>query len=63
MRTILVNIIIFAAVIAVCYFNIFEVFTMKYAFWIALILVIAVLGLALKVLGNPFAGGDNDENN
>ncbi len=62
MRTILVNIIIFAAVIAVWYFNIFEVFTMKYAFWVALILVIAVLGLALKVLGNPFAGGDNDEN-
>lgn len=61
MRTIFMNIIIFLAVLAICYFNIFELFTLKYAFWVALILVIAMLVLAIKVLGNPFAGGDDDE--
>lgn len=61
MRTIFMNIIIFLAVLAICYLNIFEVFTLKYAFWISLALVIAVLVLAFKILGNPFAGGDDDE--
>lgn len=62
MRIILVNIIIFLAVFAACYFNIFDWFTTKYAFWFALVLVLAMLGLAAKILGTPLGRGDNNEN-
>lgn len=62
MRTILINIIIFAAVLAIYYTDFFGFFTSSFAFWGALVLVIVLLLIAVKVLGNPFAGGDNDEN-
>ena len=57
MRAILVNIIIFMAIIGAF----FGWFTSRYAFWGALALVAVVFIIAIKVLGNPFAGGDDDD--
>ncbi len=57
MRAILVNIIIFMAIIGAYYIDFFGWF----AFWGALALVAVVFIIAIKVLGNPFAGGDDDD--
>ena len=57
MRAILVNIIIFMAIIGAYYIDFFGWFTSRYAFWGALALVAVVFIIAIKVLGNPFAGG------
>ena len=62
MRAILVNIIIFMAIIGAYYIDFFGWFTSRYAFWGALALVVVVFIIAIKVLGNPFAGGDDDDN-
>lgn len=62
MRAILVNIIIFMATIGAYYIDFFGWFTSRYAFWGALALVAVVFIIAIKVLGNPFAGGDDDDN-
>ena len=62
MRAILVNIIIFMAIIGAYYIDFFGWFTSRYAFWGALALVAVVFIIAIKVLGNPFAGGDDDDN-
>ena len=59
MRAILVNIIIFMAIIGAYYIDFFGWFTSRYAFWGALALVAVVFIIAIKVLGNPFAGGDD----
>lgn len=61
MRAILVNIIIFMAIIGAYYIDFFGWFTSRYAFWCALALVAVVFIIAIKVLGNPFAGGDDDD--
>ena len=61
MRAILVNIIIFMAIIGAYYIDFFGWFTSRYAFWGALALVAVVFIIAIKVLGNPFAGGDDDD--
>ena len=61
MRAILVNIIIFMAIIGAYYIHFFGWFTSRYAFWGALALVAVVFIIAIKVLGNPFAGGDDDD--
>ena len=61
MRAILVNIIIFMAIIGAYYIDFFGWFTSRYAFWGALALVADVFIIAIKVLGNPFAGGDDDD--
>ena len=61
MRAILVNIIIFMAIIGAYYIDFFGWFTSRYAFWGALALVAGVFVIAIKVLGNPFAGGDDDD--
>lgn len=62
MRAILVNIVIFMAIIGAYYIDFFGWFTSRYAFIGALVLVAIVFLIALKVLGNPFAGGDDDDN-
>ena len=61
MRAILVNIIIFMAIIGAYYIDFFGWFTSRYAFWGTLALVAVVFIIAIKVLGNPFAGGDDDD--
>ena len=61
MRAILVNIIIFMAIIGAYYIDFFGWVTSRYAFWGALALVAVVFIIAIKVLGNPFAGGDDDD--
>ena len=53
MRAILVNIIIFMAIIGAYYIDFFGWFTSRYAFWGALALVAVVFIIAIKVLGNP----------
>ena len=62
MRAILVNIVIFMAIIGAYYIDFFGWFTSRYAFFGALALVAIVFLIALKVLGNPFAGGDDNDN-
>jgi len=62
MRAILVNIFIFMAIIGAYYIDFFGWFTYRYAFFGALALVAIVFLIALKVLGNPFAGGDDNDN-
>ena len=61
MRAILLNIIIFMAIIGAYYIDFFGWFTSRYAFWGALALVAVVFIIEIKVLGNPFAGGDDDD--
>ena len=61
MRAILVNIIIFMAIIGAYYIDFFGWFTSRYAFWGALALVAVVFFFSIKVLGNPFSGGDDDD--
>jgi len=43
------------------YIDFFGWFTTKYAFWGSLVLVIAVLLAAFKVLGNPWHKEDDDD--
>lgn len=62
MRAILVNIFIFMAIIGAYYIDFFGWFTSRYAFFGALALVAIVFLIALKVLGNPFARGDDNDN-
>ena len=53
MRAVLINIGIILAIALAYYIDFFGWFTTKYAFWGSLVLVIAVLLAAFKVLGNP----------
>ena len=61
MKVILVNIIVFMAIIGAYYTDFFGWFTYRYAFTIAIALVVIVLLSALKILGNPFSGGNDNE--
>ena len=54
MRAVLINIGIILAIALAYYIDFFGWFTTKYAFWGSLVLVIAVLLAAFKVLGNPW---------
>lgn len=62
MKAFLINIGIIIALIFAYYIDFFGWFTSKYAFVGSLLLVIIVLIIALKVLGNPFKKEDDDEN-
>ena len=61
MRAVLINIGIILAIALAYYIDFFGWFTSRYAFWGALALVAVVFIIAIKVLGNPFAGGDDDD--
>lgn len=61
MRIILINIIIILAIALAYYIDFFDWFTTRYAFWGSLVLVIAVLLAAFKVLGNPWHKEDDDD--
>ena len=52
----------FAAVMLALYFRVFEFMSGKYFHIAAFAVLVVVLALALKILGNPFAGKEkNDE--
>ena len=61
MRAVLINIGIILAIALAYYIDFFGGFTTKYAFWGSLVLVIAVLLAAFKVLGNPWHKEDDDD--
>ena len=54
MKAILINVGILLALAAMYYFDFWSLFTFINAFWYAFGLVIIVLLIGLKVLGNPF---------
>jgi len=54
MKTILINLGIIAAIVAMYYLNFWEIFTSKYSLAAALTLVIVMLLIGIKVFGNPF---------
>lgn len=54
MKAILINVGILLALGAMYYFDFWSLFAFKNAFWYAFGLVIIVLLIGLKVLGNPF---------
>ena len=54
MKAILINVGILLDLAAMYYFDFWSLFTFKNAFWYAFGLVIIVLLIGLKVLGNPF---------
>ncbi len=54
MKTILINLGILLALAAMYYFDFWDLFIFKNAVWYAFGLVIIVLLIGLKVLGNPF---------
>ena len=61
MRAVLITIGIILAIALAYYIDFFGWFTTKYAFWGSLVLVIAVLLAAFKVLGNPWHKEDDDD--
>ena len=61
MRAVLINIGIILAIALAYYIDFFGWFTTKYAFCGSLVLVIAVLLAAFKVLGNPWHKEDDDD--
>lgn len=62
MKAFLINIGIIIVLILAYYIDFFGWFTSKYAFIGSLVMVVIVLIIALKVLGNPFKKEDGDEN-
>ncbi len=61
MRAVLINILVLAAFALAYYVDFFGWFTSKYAFWGALGLIVIVLLAALKILGNPWRKGHEDD--
>lgn len=55
MKVFLLNLLIIALLGLAYYSRIFELFAMKYAFWIALVFVIGLLFAAFRLVGSPFA--------
>ena len=61
MKSFAVNILIIVIIMAVYYFDIFEILTSKYFGWIIALIIFLLFGAALKILGNPFAKDDDDD--
>lgn len=61
MKAVLVNIGILLAIAVAYYVDFFGWFTTKYIFWGSIILTIAVLLAAYKILGNPWHKDDDDD--
>ena len=51
----------FAAVMLALYFRVFEFMSGKYFHIAAFAVLVVVLALALKILGNPFAGKEKND--
>ena len=61
MKDFVVNIIIVGIALVMYYFGVLDLFTAKYTIWVVLFIIFLLFLAALKILGNPFAKGkDND---
>lgn len=63
MKSVLVSFLMFAFVLGAMFTGVFDLLASPYIMVFAVICVVAALFFALKILGNPFATGDdkNDE--
>ncbi len=59
MKSIIATILIFALILLALHFRLFEIMSSSYAYVISGLLVLVVLGFALKVFGSPFKNKDN----
>ncbi len=55
MKSVFISFIMFAAVLLAMYFGLFEKMSSVYAYALSILLLLVVLGFALKILGLPFA--------
>lgn len=55
MKTYLINIFILLLILAAYYIDLFSLFTGKKALFLAIALVIIMLAIGWKIIGNPFA--------
>ena len=60
MKSIIITALMFAAVMLAIYFRVFEFMSGKYFHIAAFAALLGVLALALKILGNPFAGKEKE---
>jgi len=61
MKAILINLAIILILITMYYLDFWSLFSFKNSFWFAIVAVASVLLIGLKVIGNPFGrGNDND---
>lgn len=58
MKSIVITILLFAAVMYAIQFGVFEVMSSSYLYYISAGLLIIVLLIALKILGNPLKNKD-----
>ena len=63
MKSVLVSILMFMAVLAAMYTGLFGVLASPYMMIFAIICVAAALFFAFRVLGNPFTSADKDDKN
>ena len=61
MKSILINLAFLLLFAAMYYFNFWNLFTFKYAFFYAFGLVIIIALIGLKLMGNPFKKGNNND--
>lgn len=61
MKSVFISFLMFAAVLAAMYFGVFDVLASPYMMVFALICVIAAFIFAFKVLGNPLAKDNKDD--
>lgn len=59
MKSVLITILLFALVLLAIRFNVFEIMSGKLAYYVSFGLLISVLLVAVKVIGNPFGGKDD----
>ena len=65
MKSVFVSFLMFAIIIAAIYFSVFDVLASPYMLAFAIVFVIIVLFFAVRILGNPLANKDlnNDDHN
>ena len=61
MKSILITILLFAAVMCAIQFGVFDVLSNNYMYYVAVGFLLAVLIVAFKILGNPLKKDDRDE--
>ena len=59
MKSVLITILLFAAIVLAIRFHVFEIMSGRTAYIISAFILIAVFLIALKILGNPLKGKDN----
>ena len=61
MKSVLITILLFAAVMLAIHFHVFDIMSGTTAYCISAFLLIIVLLIAFKVLGSPFASKDKSD--